>query len=134
METQAADKFSANKLDSDTIIVEMFDVPSKSNWTYGTLQRAREQDSFKSDGKLALLYTVTKPYGSDSKSFETIFVIRDADGKLISTASHSRSWNEMWDNGYCTETVSNLPTETGSYTLSIYISGGKLAELPFTIK
>ena len=134
VETQAADKFSANKLDSDTIIVEMFDVPSKSNWTYGTLQRAREQDSFKSDGKLALLYTVTKPYGSDSKSFETIFVIRDADGKLISTASHSRSWNEMWDNGYCTETVSNLPTETGSYTLSIYISGGKLAELPFTIK
>jgi len=134
LETEAAGKFSANKLDSDTIIVEMFDVPSKSNWTYGTLQRAREQDTFKPGGKLALLYTVTKPYSSDSDSFETIFVIRDADGKLISTASHTRSWNDMWDNGYCTETVNNLPTEKGSYTLSIYLAGGKLAELPFTIQ
>ena len=134
VETEAAGKFSANKLDSDTIIVEMFDVPTKSNWTYGTLQRAREQDSFSPGGKLALLYTVTKPYGSDSDSFETIFVIRDADGKLISTASHTRSWNDMWDNGYSTETVNNLPTEKGSYTLSIYLAGGKLAELPFTIK
>ena len=134
LETEAAGKFSANKLDSDTIIVEMFDVPSKSNWTYGTLQRAREKDTFKPGGKLALLYTVTKPYSSDSDSFETIFVIRDVDGKLISTASHTRSWNEMWDNGYCTETVNNLPTEKGSYTLSIYLAGGKLAELPFTIQ
>ena len=134
LETGAAGKFSANKLDSDTIIVEMFDVPSKSNWTYGTLQRAREKDTFKPGGKLALLYTVTKPYSSDSQNFETIFVIRDADGKLISTASHVRSWNDMWDNGYCTETVNNLPAEKGSYTLSIYISGGKLAELPFSIK
>ena len=134
LETAAAGKFSANKLDSDTIIVEMFDVPTKNNWTYGTLQRAREQDTFKPGGKLALLYTVTKPYSSESKDFETIFVIRDADGKLISTASRTRSWNEMWDNGYCTETVSNLPAEKGSYTLSIYIAGGKLAELPFTIK
>ena len=133
LETAAAGKFSANKLDSDTIIVEMFDVPTKNNWTYGTLQRAREQDTFKPGGKLALLYTVTKPYSSESKDFETIFVIRDADGKVISTASHARSWNEMWDNGYCTETVSNLPAEKGSYTLSIYIAGGKLAELPFTI-
>ena len=133
-ETEDAGKFSANKLSSDTIIVEMFDVPSKSNWSYGTLQRAREQDTFTAGGKLALLYTVTKPYGSDSNTFKTIFVIRDADGKLISAASHSRSWNEMWDNGYCTETVNNLPTEKGSYTLTIYLAGGKLAELPFTIK
>ena len=40
----------------------------------------------------------------------------------------------MWDNGYCTETVSNLPAIQGDYTLTIYIANGKLAELPFTIK
>ena len=134
LETPAAGKFSANKLSSDTIIVEMFDVPSKSNWNYGTLLRAKEKDSFKAGGQLALLYTVTKPYSFDSAEFETIFVIRDADGKLVSTSAHKRSWNDMWDNGYCTETVSSLPADTGSYTLSIYIDNGLLAELPFTIK
>ena len=40
----------------------------------------------------------------------------------------------MWDNGYCTETVSNLPAVAGDYTLSIYLAGGLLAEQPFTIK
>ena len=134
VETPAAGKFSANKLDSDTIIVEMFDVPSKSNWSYGTLLRAKEKDTFKPGGSLALLYTVTKPYTFDSAAFETIFVIRDSEGKLVSTVSRTRTWDEMWDNGYCTEQVSNLPAVKGEYTLSIYIQNGLLAELPFTVK
>ncbi len=134
LETAAPGKFSANKLSSDSIIVELFDVPSKSGWNYGTLLRAKEKDSFKAGGQLALLYTVTKPYSFDSAEFETIFVIRSEDGKLVSTSARTRSWDDMWDNGYCTETVSSLPADTGSYTLSIYIENGLLAELPFTIK
>ena len=134
VETAAPGTFSANKLDSDTIIVEMFDVPTKSNWAYSSLLRAREKDSFKAGGSLALLYTVTKPYTFDSAQFETLFVIRDAEGKLVSTASRTRSWDDMWDNGYCTEQVSNLPAVQGEYTLSIYIENGLLAKLPFSIK
>ena len=134
VEVPAPGTFSANKLDSETIIVEMFDVPSKSGWSYKHLQRAKEQDTFKPGGALALLYTVTKPYGSDSAEFETIFVIRDGEGHLVSASARSRSWNKMWDNGYCTETVSNLPTTPGSYTLTIIINGGTLAQLPFTIQ
>ena len=134
LKTEEAGAFSANKLDSDTIIVEMFEVPSKSGWSYGTLLRAREKDTFKTGGSLALLYTVTKPYTFDSAAFETIFVIRDSEGKLVSTAARTRSWDDMWDNGYCTEQVSNLPAVKGEYTLSIYIQNGLLAELPFTVK
>ena len=134
VETPAAGTFSANKLDSETIIVEMFDVPDKSGWNYGTLLRAKEKDTFKAGGSMALLYTVTKPYSFDSAAFETVFVIRDADGKLVSTSGQTRSWNDMWDNGYCTERVTNLPAAEGSYTLSIYINNGLLAQLPFTVK
>ena len=134
LETPAPSAFSANKLDSESIIVEMFDVPSKSGWGYGTLQRAREQDTFAPGGALALLYTVTKPYNFDSSKFETVFVIRDSEGHLVSASSRTRTWDDMWDNGYCTETVSNLPTAPGSYTLTIVIANGTLAELPFTIK
>ena len=134
LETPAAGTFSANKLDSETIIVEMFDVPDKSGWNYGTLLRAKETDTFKTGGSLALLYTVTKPYSFDSAEFETVFVIRDADGKLVSTSGQTRSWDDMWDNGYCTERVTNLPAAAGSYTLSIYLNNGLLAQLPFTVK
>ena len=134
VETAAPGTFSANKLDSDTIIVAMFDVPTKSNWAYSSLLRAKEKDSFKAGGSLALLYTVTKPYTFDSAQFETLFVIRDAEGKLVSTASRTRSWDDMWDNGYCTEQVSNLPAVQGEYTLYIYIENGLLAKLPFSIK
>ena len=134
VEIPAAGTFSANKLDHESIIVEMFDVPTKSNWGYSTLQRAKERDSFKPAGSLALLYTVTKPYNFDDTEFETIFVIRDTEGHLVSTSAHTRSWDDMWDNGYCTETVSGLPADEGSYVLSIYIANGLLAELPFQIK
>ena len=129
-----AGKFSANKLDAESIVVEMYDVPSKDGWNYRSLQRAKEKDEFSAGGKLALLYTVTKPYNFDSSEFETIFVIRDADGKLISTVAQTRSWDDMWDNGYCTEMVSGLPADSGSYVLSIYIGNGLLTELPFTVK
>ena len=134
VEIPAAGTFSANKLDHESIIVEMFDVPTKSGWGYSTLQRAKERDSFKPAGSLALLYTVTRPYNFDDTEFETIFVIRDASGKLVSTSAHTRSWDDMWNNGYCTETVSGLPADEGSYVLSIYIANGLLAELPFQIK
>ena len=125
--------FSANKLDSGSIIVSMHDVPTKSGWGYSALKRAKEKTSFAPGGSLALLYTVTKPYNNDSTDFETVFVIRDSEGHLVSAAARTRSWNDMWDNGYCTETVGNLPADPGSYTLTILIQGGILAELPFTI-
>ena len=134
LEVPAAGTFSANKLSADTIIVTMYDVPSKSNWGYSTLQRASKENTFKPGGSLALLYTVTKPYSFDGADFETIFVIRDAEGKLVSIATRTRAWDEMWDNGYCTEQVSNLPAAAGEYTLTIYIANGQLAQLPFTIK
>ena len=76
----------------------------------------------------------TKPYTFDSAEFETVFVIRDAEGKLVSASARTRVWDDMWDNGYCTETVSALPAAAGEYTLSIYIANGLLAELPFTVK
>ena len=134
VETPDAGSFSANKLDAESIIVEMYDVPTKSGWSYGTLQHSREKDTFKPGASLALLYTVTKPYSFDSAEFETIFVIRDSEGKLVSASAHTRVWDDMWDNGYCTEQVSNLPADKGDYTLSIYIENGLLAQLPFAIE
>ena len=134
LETPAPGTFSANKLSADTIIVKSFDVPSKSNWNYGSLLRAKEQSTFKPGSSMALLYTVTKPYSYDKTQFESLFVIRDSEGKLVSVSEHTRKWDDMWDNGYCTETLSGLPAEQGNYTLSIYIANGLLAELPFTIK
>ena len=134
VETTAPGTFSANKLSADTIIVKAFDVPSKSSWNYGSLLRAREQNTFKPGSSMALLYTVTKPYNYDKTEFESVFVIRDSEGKLVSASARSRSWDDMWDNGYCTETVSGLPADQGEYTLSIYIANGLLAQLPFTVK
>lgn len=126
--------FSANKLSSDTIIVTMHGVPSKSGWGYSALKRAKKQDTFAPGDKMALLYTVTRTYSKDSTEFETIFAIRDSEGQLVSASSRTRKWNDMWDNGYCTELVKDLPAVPGDYTLTIYIQGNTLTELPFTIK
>jgi len=133
LEVPAPGRFSAYQLNADTVTVKPCAVPESPDWDYNTLLYAQEQNTFSPGGTMALLYTVTKPYTSDDSPIETLFVIRSRTGQLVSTASRTRAWNQMWDNGYCVETVSNLPTEPGQYTLTVIIAGGTLVQLPFTI-
>ncbi len=134
LEVPAAPAFSGHSLTAKTVIVRSYPVPAEPDWDYNTLLLAQEQTVFTPGGSMALLYAVTKPYTSDGSAYETLFVIRDSAGRLVSTSAHTRAWNEMWDNGYCVETVTNLPTIPGSYTLTVILGGGSLAVVPFTVQ
>ena len=134
LQVPAAPAFSAHGLTAKTVIVKPCAVPADPAWDYNTLLLAAEQSAFAPGGSMALLYTVTKPYTLSSAALETLFVIRDSEGRLVSTAAHTRLWSEMWDNGYCVETVTNLPTVPGSYTLTVILGGGSLAVVPFTVQ
>ena len=134
LQVPAAPAFSSHGLTDKTVIVKSCAVPADPAWDYNTLLTADAQSVFAPGGSMALLYTVTKPYTINSAALETLFVIRDSAGRLVSTAAHTRAWNEMWDNGYCVETVTNLPTVPGSYTLTVILGGGILAAVPFTVQ
>ena len=60
-------------------------------------------------------------------------VIRDAEGKLISVKTESRTWDEMWDSRYGTLTIPVMPKDPGNYTVEIYFDGAAVTTQSFEI-
>ncbi len=83
---------------------------------------------------MALEYYTGKIYDLSDDKLESMFIIRNAQGKLVSMTSRTRTWDDMIDRGYCLEEIAELPTEAGSYTLEIYVKSAKFADLSFTIE
>lgn len=126
--------FSGYKLDTNKISVTTHAIPDKENWGSKDLRSADSVTTFSPGGSMALLYHTRNKYSIVQDELVTLFVIRDTEGKLVSISSNTRTWADMWYDGYCVETVKNLPADPGSYTLTVYIDGMKLTIQDFTIE
>lgn len=63
-----------------------------------------------------------------------LYILRADDGTLVNTATEEMLWNDLWAENICTLTVPTLPSEPGTYRLSVYFAGGLVAELEFTVE
>ena len=69
-----------------------------------------------------------------------LYVVRDADGNVITDLidnKQSATWYELWynkpDYHYCELDLPKVPTEAGTYTVSVYFNGYTMCEIRFTI-
>ena len=129
-----AGAFQSGGLKLENVAVAVYAIPAEEPWDHLTLAEAEKTNSFAPGGSLVLLYTASVPVEADDTEHETLFVIRNSQGSLVSATSRTRTWAESWTDGFCTEIVNNLPTVRGSYTLSVYVDGGALAIMPFFIQ
>ncbi len=125
-------EFSAYRLSSSNISVTSHHAPESENW--GRKDLDESTTTFAPGSKMALRYFTGSIYDLSDTKLTSMFVIRNAEGQLVSMSSHTRSWDDMWDSGYCVEEISELPADPGSYTLDIYINDMKLTSLNFTIE
>lgn len=125
-------KFSGFKLSSSNIEVTSYAAPDKNNWTRSDLGSATT--TFAPGSSMALTYRTKSKYNVSYTEVTSMFVIRDAEGRLASIGSKTRTWEAMWESGWCTEEISLLPSTPGEYTLEIYVDGGLLTNLSFTIE
>ena len=65
---------------------------------------------------------------------DSICLLRTADGVLVSAFADEFLWNTIWDGNVCTLLLPAVPDTPGSYVLSIYLNGGWLAEVEFTVE
>jgi hypothetical protein len=63
----------------------------------------------------------------------TMYVIRDAEGKLLSANCESRTWDGMWDDRYAEFTIPTMPDVPGSYSVEIYFNGTAVTTQSFEI-
>ena len=123
--------FSGFLINADNIEVSMCKTPGKTNWDrhdvtdYTTSFKLAESASF-------VMHADRKTSQTDD-TIVTLYVIRDAEGKLISAKYESRTWDDMWDNRYGIYTIPVMPENPGSYTVDIYFNGTSVTTQSFEV-
>ena len=130
-EAAKAPVFSGFLINAENIEVSMCKTPGKADWDrkdvtdYTTSFKVGESASF-------VMHADRKTSQTDDM-IVTLYVIRDAEGKLVSAKYESRTWDDMWDNRYGIYTIPVMPETVGSYTVDIYFNGTSVTTQSFEI-
>lgn len=112
----------------------MCKTPAKANWTKSDVKDADFTTSFAKGQKASFLIRLNKTYNTSPDNIVSLFVIRDADGNVVHTATTNSSWTNMWYQGYCELDVPGVETlNAGSYKIDIYFNGATAFTGDFTV-
>ena len=128
----ASGDFSGYGLRASDISISLYKAPDGA-WTRTDLNAAQKTTRFAPGDSIALVYYTDDIYQLSGDTITTLIVLRDSNGRLAAIASRSRTWDEMWQSGYCEEELPQLPAAAGDYTLSVYLNGKLLGNQKVTI-
>lgn len=126
-----APAFSGFLITSKNIEVSMCKTPKKANWTRKDV--SEYTTTFKVSTSASFVMHVDTKTSQPDDEVVTLYVIRDADGNLISANKESRTWDDMWDDRYAEFTIPVMPANAGSYTVEIYFNGMAVTTQSFEI-
>ena len=106
----------------------------KANWDRDDVSSKNYTTTFKVGVSASFVMHLDKKTSKSLDEVATLYVIRDADGKLVSAKTESRTWDDMWDNRYGELTIPVMPKNPGNYTVEIYFDGEAVTTQSFTIK
>ncbi|MBO4937408.1 MAG: fibronectin type III domain-containing protein [Oscillospiraceae bacterium] len=121
--TQAAADFDAHAISAEDIQASLCKTPEKDDWTYEDLDNDNDYTTTFAPGeKASLVIYSTKRVGTTKAETVVMYVIRDAEGKVIGELVNTElsPWADLWDDRYAYLTIPELPSEAGSYTVEIY--------------
>ena len=131
--TEEAVKFTGYYTGAAYITASMCLTPSKTNWSRLDLKQSDYTDTFKIGQKGSFLLYTSRKYDTARDLITTMFVIHDAEGKLISSNITQQTWVNMWYQRYCELDIPALPEVPGTYTITIYFNGMFVHTQEFTI-
>lgn len=127
----ASPAFSGFLITSKNIEVSMCKTPKKANWTRKDV--SEYTTTFKVGTSASFVMHVDTKTSQPKDEVVTLYVIRDADGNLISANRESRTWDDMWDDRYAEFTIPVMPANAGNYTVEIYFNGMAVTTQSFEI-
>lgn len=126
-------KFEGYDIGAEYIQFDMCKTPAQANWDVDSVPLSDFKTTFAPNEKASFLVSTPYRYKTSEDMITTLYVIRDSFGNVVSFASESRTWNSMWDNGYCELDIPNMPKTPGSYTISVCFNGATVNQQSFTI-
>ena len=132
-ETPAAEAFAGYGVTADSMEFKMCKTPKAKNWDRYDLKKSDYTTTFETGKKASFLVRMKQAYSTSPDDITTLFVIRDANGSVVSSESVTKTWTSMWYRNYCELDIPSMPKAAGNYTISVYFNGSFACEQAFTI-
>ena len=129
----AAESFAGHGVKAENMTFTMCITPEKENWTHSDVKKEDKTNQFKLGQKASFIVKLDRKYNPDNDMTTVLYVIRDAEGKIIISSTKSQSWVSMWLRFYCELDVPAIPTTTGEYTIEIYFNSMFAHKQTFTV-
>lgn len=134
--TAAAEAFDDHSLTAADIQASLCKTPALEKWTHEDLDSDNDYTTtFAPNDPASLVLYATKKLSSSKDDTQVMYVIRDAEGKIISDLVNTETytWVSMWTERYAYLNIPELPTEAGSYSIEIYFDGALVLTKNLTI-
>lgn len=128
-----AESFEGYGVTAGKMTFSMCNTPDKEDWTRKDLKKDDYTDTFAVGSKASFLVKLSKKYTTSSDPVAIMYVIRDSENKIVSSNVTTQSWTSMWYKYYCELDVPAIPSEAGTYTITIYFNGMQAHQQTFTV-
>lgn len=115
--------FSGYLVSAENIDFSMCKTPNVDNWDRYDVATKDYTTSFPVGVSASFVMHLDRDTNKSEENVVALYVIRDAEGKLVSCKYESRAWNNMWHNRYGKLTIPVMPETPGKYTAAIYFNG-----------
>ena len=121
--TSAAPRMNFRGVDPDKSALALFPTPAQEDWTLSDLPHS--VTSVKQGDKITFVLTCAAKRGTGNVNM--LYIVRNEAGAPVASGTGSYVWNQLWvfNSGKqysFMESLDNLPTEAGTYTLELYFS------------
>ena len=137
--TAAAETFSTQGLSADKIQSRLLKTPDGTKWLADDVKEEDYATTFQSGDKLSMVLEATVKFYVEHEDIDVMYVYRDADGNPLPNlvSEETIDWYDLFYDGKYQLGELNLPkapTESGSYSVTVYFNGAPVANNSFSIK
>lgn len=132
-EVAEAAEFSGYWVNTSNMTFRMCKTPDNLQWGRYDIPEADYKTTFTVGEKASFAVYLDRTYDVSQDEITTLFVFRDADGKLVKTGSYTMTWTSMWYRNFGRMNLPVMPDTAGAYTLDIYFNGAHVTTQSLTI-
>lgn len=128
-----APAFSDYLVSAEDFVFLMCPTPDHPAWGQYDVPESAYTTTFAPGANASFAIFLIKQYDISEDSIESLVVIRDSSGNVLDTLSVTRTWTQMWYQGFSKLDLEPLPSVPGSYTAEVYYNGAHVTTHSFTI-
>ena len=132
-ETAKAEDFSGYLVSKANMVFTMCKTPAKAEWQEYDVPAANRTSNFRVGDKMSFILKLNREYNTSPDEITSLFVIRDSQGKVVTTGSYTMTWTSMWYRGFSRVNVPVMPETAGDYTIDVYFNGAHAHNQSFTL-